>query len=148
MREVIDKPASVSTNLSLLTTLFLILLFAPLACETRIYGQRRLKDQPTRKKHSRRRFLCVTIYNITMISRRMPRKKSLSDLEEMIMSAVWEGATTAEDVRASLAAKHPMKDSTVRTVLRRLEEKGYLTHSVDGRTYLYRAVEPRRNVGV
>ena len=80
-----------------------------------------------------------------MIRRRMPRKP-LSDLEEMVMSAVWEGATTAEDVRASLAAQHPMKDSTVRTVLRRLEEKGYLTHAIDGRTYLYRAVDAQRNV--
>jgi len=26
-----------------------------------------------------------------------------------------------------------MKDSTIRTVLRRLEEKGYLTHEIQGR---------------
>ena len=30
----------------------------------------------------------------------------------------------------------------MRTVLRRLEAKGYVTHSVDGRTFLYRAVHP------
>ncbi len=81
-----------------------------------------------------------------MIHRQKTPKKPLSDLEEMVMSAVWAGATTAEDVRASLASQHPMKDSTVRTVLRRLEEKGYLTHTVDGRTYLYQPVDPRRNV--
>jgi len=38
------------------------------------------------------------------------------------------------------------KESTVRTVLRRLEEKGYVTHTVDGRTYVYRAAEARGNV--
>ena len=62
------------------------------------------------------------------------------------MSVVWEGPATADEVRTRLAAEHPMKDSTVRTVLRRLEEKGYLTHDVDGRTYLYRAVDPQRKV--
>ena len=34
----------------------------------------------------------------------------------------------------------------MRTVLRRLEEKGYVTHTVDGRTYVYRAAEARGNV--
>jgi BlaI family penicillinase repressor len=35
-----------------------------------------------------------------------------------------------------------MKESTMRTVLRRLEAKGYVTHQVVGRTYMYEAVEP------
>jgi predicted transcriptional regulator len=39
-----------------------------------------------------------------------------------------------------------MKDSTIRTVLRRLEEKGYLTHDVEGRTFIYKAVDRRQNV--
>ena len=39
-----------------------------------------------------------------------------------------------------------MKESTVRTVLRRLEDKGYTTHTVDGRTYVYQAAEPRARV--
>jgi predicted transcriptional regulator len=73
-------------------------------------------------------------------------KKPLSDLEELTMDALWAGATTAEHVRAALASRHPMKDSTVRTVLRRLEEKGYVTHGIDGRTYLYRPVDQRHNV--
>jgi predicted transcriptional regulator len=41
-----------------------------------------------------------------------------------------------------------MKDSTIRTVLRRLEEKGYLTHQVEGRTYVYRASDARQNFAV
>jgi predicted transcriptional regulator len=36
-----------------------------------------------------------------------------------------------------------MKDSTLRTLLRRLEAKGFLEHTVDGRTYIYRAIERR-----
>jgi predicted transcriptional regulator len=40
----------------------------------------------------------------------------------------------------------PLKDSTVRTVLRRLEEKGYLAHSVDDRAFLYRPAQSRQRV--
>ena len=57
------------------------------------------------------------------------------------MDHVWsQGPVTAEACREALAASWPMKESTIRTVLRRLEAKGYVTHTVDGRTYLYRAV--------
>jgi predicted transcriptional regulator len=41
-----------------------------------------------------------------------------------------------------------MKDSTIRTVLRRLEEKGFVTHEIDGRTFIYRASDARQNVAV
>ena len=72
---------------------------------------------------------------------------SLGALEQMIMDHVWvHGPTTAESCRESLRSKHAMKDSTVRTVLRRLEEKGLLHHDVEGRTYVYRAVHERRNI--
>lgn len=65
------------------------------------------------------------------------------------MNYLWSrGAATADDVREGLAGKRPMKDSTVRTILRRLEDKGYLKHSVEGRTYLYRVVEGPQNVAV
>jgi predicted transcriptional regulator len=41
-----------------------------------------------------------------------------------------------------------MKDSTIRTVLRRLEDKGYLTHEIQGRTFIYKASDARQNVAV
>jgi predicted transcriptional regulator len=44
-------------------------------------------------------------------------------------------------VRVALAERHPMKESTVRTILSRLEEKGYVSHTVDGRNNVYRGVE-------
>jgi len=40
----------------------------------------------------------------------------------------------------------PLKESTIRTVLRRLEEKGYLAHSVENRTFLYRPAQSRQRV--
>src|SRR5947209_6684886 len=69
----------------------------------------------------------------------------LGDLERDVMQLVWaNGTVTAEVVREQLS--RPLKESTVRTVLRRLEEKGYTTHSVDGRTFVYQAAEPRGRV--
>jgi BlaI family transcriptional regulator, penicillinase repressor len=83
----------------------------------------------------------------------MPRpktpRKSLSELEHLVMDAVWKrSSATAEDVREALAARHPMKDSTARTVLKRLEEKGYLEHRVEGRTNIYRGLTAPQNVAV
>ena len=69
----------------------------------------------------------------------------LGDLEREVMQLVWaHGPVTAETVREKLS--RPLKESTVRTVLRRLEEKGYTTHTVDGRTYVYQAAEDRGRV--
>lgn len=65
------------------------------------------------------------------------------------MDYIWShGPVTAEDCREGLATLRPMKDSTIRTVLRRLEEKGYLSHEVRGRTFIYRASDARENVAV
>ncbi len=58
------------------------------------------------------------------------------------MEVVWRlGSASSEDVRAALAERHPMKESTARTVLKRLDEKGYLSRRVEGRTNLYRSSE-------
>jgi BlaI family transcriptional regulator, penicillinase repressor len=71
----------------------------------------------------------------------------LGELERGILLLVWRsGELTAEQVREGLG--RPLKDSTIRTVLRRLEEKGYLAHSVEDRTFVYRPAEsPQRVAG-
>jgi BlaI family transcriptional regulator, penicillinase repressor len=82
-----------------------------------------------------------------MNSAKKKNLKSLGQLEQLVMDHVWSaGSVTAEDCREALASKWAMKDSTVRTVLRRLEEKGYVTHVVEGRTYVYKPVDGRQNV--
>lgn len=70
----------------------------------------------------------------------------LGDLEREVLQLVWQKGrhATADEVREALSRK--LKESTVRTVLKRLEEKGYLTHSVEGRTFLYQAAEPPQRV--
>jgi BlaI family penicillinase repressor len=84
-----------------------------------------------------------------MVHRGVLRLKNLGELEQLVMDYVWtHGPCTAEACREALAGVRPMKESTIRTVLRRIEEKGYVTHTVEGRTFIYRAAERRENVAV
>ena len=77
------------------------------------------------------------------------RSKTISPLEQLLMDYVWaHPGSTAEACREGVAGQRALKDSTIRTILRNLEEKGYVTHDVDGRTFVYRAVDSRRNVAV
>jgi BlaI family penicillinase repressor len=69
----------------------------------------------------------------------------LGDLELEAMQLIWtDGPMTAELVRERLS--RTLKESTVRTVLRRLEDKGYLGHTVDQRTFIFHATEARHHV--
>jgi BlaI family penicillinase repressor len=71
--------------------------------------------------------------------------EDLGDLQREVVRVVWADApVTAEVVRERLS--RPLKESTVRTVLRRLEEKGYITHTIDGRTFVYDVAAPRGQV--
>lgn len=69
----------------------------------------------------------------------------LGELERQVLQLVWNsGDVTADQVRQAL--DRPLKESTVRTVLGRLERKGYVVHEVDQRTFIYRAATPRAQV--
>lgn len=77
----------------------------------------------------------------------MRRRLHLSPLEHRCLEFLWEnGTATAEEVRAGLAESHPMKESTCRTILGRLVEKGYVNYETVGRTYVYRAAEEQQSV--
>jgi predicted transcriptional regulator len=77
-----------------------------------------------------------------MARRRRPGFRRLGEAEQAVMDHVWaRGPVSAEDVREALRERWPMKESTVRTVLRRLEAKGYVRHTTEGRTYIYEAAE-------
>ena len=68
---------------------------------------------------------------------------SLTEREAQIMDVVWRlGEATAEQVRASLpGGPH---DSTVRTIMRVMVAKGYLTQESAGKAYVYRAAVGRQ----
>jgi BlaI family transcriptional regulator, penicillinase repressor len=89
---------------------------------------------------------CVTVSNTMASNTEIDHDPAgLGELERSILLIVWRmGEVTAEQVRENLA--RPLKDSTIRTVLRRLEDKGYLAHSVESRTFIYRPAESRQRV--
>ena len=62
------------------------------------------------------------------------------------MEFLWEhGPSNGEAVRAGVNREQPLSDSTIRTVLRRLEGKQYVRHKVEGRQFLYTSVrDPRK----
>ncbi len=70
----------------------------------------------------------------------------LSELETKVIQVLWRrGPSTADDVARALPGRKKLKDSTVRTILGRMEKKGFVAHDADGRTNVYRAtLEPQR----
>ena len=84
-----------------------------------------------------------------MTNTRQARLKNLGEVEQAVMDYIWShGPSSSESCREALASSRPMKDSTIRTVLRRLEEKDYLTHEIQGRTFIYQASDARQSVAV
>jgi BlaI family penicillinase repressor len=71
----------------------------------------------------------------------MPRPRSpvLTDAEARVMSVVWQRHTASvADVVAALKKKGAVNYSTVQTILRILEEKGYVAHEKVARAFVYR----------
>jgi predicted transcriptional regulator len=56
------------------------------------------------------------------------------------------GALSVESVHKAISPNRHLKEVTVRTVLRRLEQRGYLRHAAEGCANIYRAVEPARSL--
>jgi len=48
---------------------------------------------------------------------------------------------TVDAVHLIVSGNRNLKETTIRTLLRRLEHQGYLTQESDGRAYVYGAVE-------
>ncbi len=77
----------------------------------------------------------------------MPRSRSetLTERESQVMDVLWGlGPSTADRVREALPDRP--HDSTVRTLLRVLESKGYVTHDDRGTSYTFRAAVDRARV--
>ena len=77
----------------------------------------------------------------------MARKSSpaLTDAEARVMAVVWQKQTvTVGDVVAALKKQHAVTYSTVQTILRILETKGYVAHDKVARAFVYRPVVDER----
>jgi BlaI family penicillinase repressor len=80
------------------------------------------------------------------MTERNSKGTSVTPLQQAILEVLWaSGPSTADAIREALHSRHPLKDSSIRTMLRRLEARGYVTHDMDGKLFVYRAaMQPHR----
>lgn len=65
----------------------------------------------------------------------------LGRVQLLIMQVLWEmGQATAREITDALNQNEPIAHSTVQTLLRGLEDKGSVTHAIEGRTFVFRAM--------
>jgi BlaI family penicillinase repressor len=79
------------------------------------------------------------------MTKRMLRAMSPSETE--ILRLVWQlDEATVQQICDSLPAKRNIAYKTVQTLLRRLEDKGYLRHKIKGKAYVFFPVVKRDKV--
>ena len=72
---------------------------------------------------------------------------TLTPQELAIMKVVWRlGEATVRDVYEALRAKRQIAYTTVMTMMKILQEKGYLKSSRAERAFVYRPAQPRHQV--
>ena len=73
--------------------------------------------------------------------------KTLTDQELEIMKIVWERRTaTVRDVYEALLERRRVAYTTVMTMMKILERKGYLNRKQVERAYVYRPAQPKNRV--
>ncbi|NKB32123.1 MAG: BlaI/MecI/CopY family transcriptional regulator [Pseudomonadales bacterium] len=71
-------------------------------------------------------------------------KQPLTRAQREVMEVIWDaGEASVADVTKSINEQRPIARNTIRTLMERMEEKGWLQHQVSGRTYIYSATVPR-----
>ena len=70
---------------------------------------------------------------------------ALTDAEARVMTVLWRmKQATVADVVGALGRKRRVSYSTVQTILRILEAKGYVVHEKDARAFVYRPIVDAR----
>jgi predicted transcriptional regulator len=73
----------------------------------------------------------------------MPREDTssqLTGLQLTLLRVLWSrGESTISEVHAALTGARELAPTTVATLLRRLEKRGLVSHSTQGRQFVYRA---------
>jgi predicted transcriptional regulator len=79
-----------------------------------------------------------------MVRKNLP---ALSPSETEILRLVWQlGQATVQEVCDKLPARRKIAYATVQTLLRRLENKGYLKHDVRGKAHVFFAAVKKEHV--
>jgi len=72
-------------------------------------------------------------------------RRELSPAQRELMDVVWErDEISASALRTILMENREVSRNTIRTLLERMEAKGWLKHREDGRTFLYSPARPRQ----
>jgi BlaI family penicillinase repressor len=75
------------------------------------------------------------------------RRPAMSPAETEILRLVWQSQeATVQEVYEALPAGRKVTYVTVATLLRRLEEKGYLKHHVRGKAFVYAPAARKEDV--
>ncbi len=73
----------------------------------------------------------------------------LTDLQLAIVRVLWErGECTVAVTQAALLPERPLAQTTVATILTRLEKRGVVAHRPNGRQFVYRALVTEGDVRV
>jgi predicted transcriptional regulator len=68
-------------------------------------------------------------------------KHTLGDLQHAIMRVLWDrDEATVAEVHEALLDERGLAPTTIATMLRKMEEKGVVSHRVEGRQFVYRPV--------
>ena len=76
-----------------------------------------------------------------------PATPTLTPQELAIMKVVWQLETaTVRDVHDALSKRRPLAYTTVLTMMKVLEQKGYVSKTQAERAFVYRPARPRQQV--
>lgn len=85
--------------------------------------------------------------NATLSHSSSPVTISLTDLQLAIMRVLWDrGEATVLDVQNRLRPERDLAQTTIATLLSRLERRGVLDHRIDGRQFVYRPLVTEQEV--
>jgi BlaI family penicillinase repressor len=75
-----------------------------------------------------------------------PKTTNLTAQQLEIMKVVWKlGDATVRDVYEALRRQRAIAYTTVMTTMKTMEARGHLKKRVNGRAFVYQAVEPQNN---
>ena len=70
--------------------------------------------------------------------------QALSEAQQEIMEIIWDrGEISVSEVWDVLQERRDVARNTVQTMIVRIEQKGWIEHRSIGRTFVYKAVQPR-----
>ena len=77
----------------------------------------------------------------------MPERHQLTELQLAILRVIWDkGEATVQDIWEALHAERGLAQTTVATMLSRLERRGVVTRRAESRPYPYRAAVTQEDV--